>query len=66
MDLSPKVVAFSKALRLIDGCNRIVHFDAARRYIALFDKMYASDKARKDMQMVAVLKIKLKERMKLL
>ena len=44
MDLSPKVVAFSKALRLIDGCNRIVHFDAARRYIALFDKMYASDK----------------------
>ena len=66
MDVSPKVVAFSKALRMIDGCINRMHLNAAKRYIALFEQMYASNKERKDMQMVDVLEMKLRERRKLL
>lgn len=62
--MAPKVVAFSKALRLIDGCVKSIQLDAAKRYIDLFEKMFAID--RNSRQMVDVLNMKLRERRKLL
>lgn len=64
MDISPKVVAFSKALRLIESCVKRTHLDAAKKYIDLFEGMYSID--RNSRQMVDVLNLKLKERKKLL
>jgi hypothetical protein len=66
MYLSPKVIAFSKALRLIDGCTSLMHFDAAGRYIELFGNMYVNYNVRKDKQLVEVLNMKLRERKRLL
>tara|TARA_R100000951_G_scaffold112369_1_gene112611 strand:- start:741 stop:929 length:189 start_codon:yes stop_codon:yes gene_type:complete len=62
--MAPKVIAFSKALRLIDGCVKRIQLDAAKRYIDLFEKMFAID--RNSRQMVDILNMKLKERRKLL
>lgn len=64
MELSPKVVAFSKALRLVEGCTSREQLDAAGNYINLFDKLYGVD--RRSKQMTTVLELKLKERKKLL
>jgi len=64
MERSPKVVAFSKALRLIDSCVSYLHLIGAKRYVELFEKMYVID--RNSRQMVDILYMKIKERKKLL
>ena len=64
MERSPKVESFSKALRLIDGCESYLHLEGAKRYVDLFEKMYAVD--RNSRQMVDILHMKIKDRRKLM
>lgn len=64
MEITNRVSAFSKALRVIQSCQNRQQLKAAEKYVTLFEKMFSE--GRKAEQMALVLYLKIKERKRLL